>query len=143
MKVKKKLCDHCGASMIVNYYAMNKALIGALHKIAVKPGGGKACEFGFSRVEYSVYTKLKWWGLITPYGDDEGCWMITPNGTEFLAGEIRVPKKVGYFRNRLVESTIDEEIYIDQVKGGSESRRKYVEQMREFVSNKTDQLPLF
>lgn len=112
--------------MMVNWYAMNKALVRALQKLALNPGKSIR-DIGMTRVEYSVYTKLKWWDLIQVEQLD-GFWDVTPLGWQFLAGRIRVPKKIAYFRNQLVEQS-EEKILISEIVPSEESKQKYREMM--------------
>lgn len=129
--MKKELCPHCGASMMINRYSMNKALVRALFKLSKRPGV-VAGKIGFTRVEYSVYTKLKFWELIEPTGVEDGMWGVTDLGRRFLRGDVAVPKHIGYFRNRLVERSEDERVTIRGVFPTEESKQKYRELMTSF-----------
>lgn len=112
--------------MMINRYTVNKALVQALYKLSKNPGKS-AGELRLSRVEYSVYTKLKWWDLIVPTGED-GVWRVTDKGRRFLSGKEAVPRQIGYFRNKLCETSV-ETLTIFQVFPTEESRQKYRELM--------------
>lgn len=128
MRSKKKLpCPHCGASMAMNYYSLNKTLLRALIKL-VRDGG-----MSMTHIEKSVYTKLKYWRFIrqitTTDGDKK--WLVTDLGKQFLAGKTSAPKELTYFRDNVVEMT--GEIFVWQIVSEPESRQKYVDMMRPFL----------
>lgn len=119
--------------MMINRYSMNKALVGALFKLHRRPHV-KAGDIGFTKVEYSVYTKLKFWDLIKSEFED-GLWSVTPHGRAFLFGKVKVPKTIGYFRNRLEEQS-DDMVSIFEVFPTEESRQKYRDMASAFEGQK-------
>lgn len=121
----KELCPNCGASMMINKYSMNKTLLRSLIKITRNPGK-TAKEINFTKSEYSVYTKLKWWGFIEQLED--GLWRVTQAGKDFLSGKTLASKEVGYFRNKLVYAS-EEKISVWQIVPTDESKQKYREMM--------------
>lgn len=123
--MKKELCAHCGASMMINSYSMNRTLVRALSRLVLKPG--RARDSGMSKSEYSVYTKLKFWGFIRRLED--GLWDVTDAGRDFLRGKIPAHKEIFYFRDRLVETK--GEVYVGEVLPTEESKQKYREMMVE------------
>lgn len=124
----KETCHHCGASMMMNSYSMNKTLARALAKIAINPGK-LIRECGLSRGEYANCTKLKFWGFIEKNFD--GNWSVTDLGKSFLRGEVSAFKNIKYFRNRIVES--EGQIFIQEILKNPESKQKYREMMEPFV----------
>jgi hypothetical protein len=121
----KELCHNCGASMMVNKYTMNLTLLRALYKMAKNPGK-KARDIGLTKVEYSVYTKLKFWDLITRR--DDGLWVLLVGGQEFLKNSTAVPKEISYFRNKIVGRSL-EMVYARDILPTEESKQKYREMM--------------
>lgn len=124
---KKKLCVHCGASMMVNSYSLNKTLLRALIKMARRPGK-PARDLNFTKSEYSVYTKLKFWGFI--YQLDDGLWALDPSALKFLNGHLRVPKEFTYFRDKVLAARGSTNVW--EIIPTDESRQKYREMMKEF-----------
>lgn len=110
--------------MMINYYSLNLTLLRALAKIARRPGI-PARECGMTKGEYANYTKLKYWQFIRKLED--GIWIVTSDGKEFLKGNLRVAKKLGYFRDKVVERegiTTSRDILPNE-----ESKQKYREMM--------------
>lgn len=127
----KKVCEHCGASMMINFYTVNKTMVNALKKLHANPGV-KVKNIGFTNSEYAIYSKLRHWGLIFELaGEEEGYWAVTKLGGDFLRGNARIPYKIGYFRNKLVEESPDT-VSIVEVYSTPESKRKYREMMKEY-----------
>lgn len=128
MSKKKELCPHCGASMMINKYTLNVTLLNALSKLARNPGK-MARECGFDQSEYSVYTKLKYWGFITQL--DDGIWLVTNKGREFLTGTLSAPREVQYFRDEIVGFSSDTTTAF-QILPTEESKQKYREYMEPY-----------
>lgn len=120
----KELCPHCGASMMANTYTMNRTLLRALAKMLAKPGPAR--DTGMTKSEYSVYTKLKFWGFIARIEDGE--WFVTGAGRDFLAGLMPAAKEITYFRNKLVGTTGS--AFVWDILPTEESKQKYRELMR-------------
>lgn len=114
-----------------NKYTMNKTLLRALAKLAKNPRK-KASQIGLTKSEYSVYTKLKFWGFIERM--DDGFWIVTTSGHDFLNGKSRVVKEITYFRNRIVESSGF--VTVDTILDSVESKQKY----REYMESMNGQL---
>lgn len=128
MSKKKELCPHCGASMMINKYTLNLTLLRALIKLARNPGKSTR-ECGFNTSEYSVYTKLKFWEFIVQLED--GIWIVTKRGQEFLTGMLSVPKEVRYFRDEIVDFSSETTTAI-QILPTEESKQKYREYMEPY-----------
>lgn len=124
MKKKKELCPHCGASMMVNKYTFNMTLLRALAKMARNPGK-KFVEMGMSKSEYANAAKLKFWGFISK--QEDGLWLVTNDGYSFLRGEIKAPKEISYFRNRIVDTKGMTDV--NGILPTEESKQKYREWM--------------
>lgn len=126
----KVLCEHCGASMMENKYTLNMALVRALAKLKANPNK-LIREIGLTKVEYSVHSKLKYWGFTTKLED--GNWIIMDTGIKFLSGKLKVPREITYFRNRLMR-TSGEFVSVWDVLPTEESKQKYREMMSPHIS---------
>lgn len=109
---------------MANRYTMNKTLLRSLWKLATHPNQ-PVKNIGMTKSEYSVYTKLKHWELIQRLED--GLWVLTPKGKQFLKNEIAVPKFITYFRDKLVET--DGSTFALDIFDEEESKQKYRELM--------------
>lgn len=112
-------CPTCGARMSTNDYVFNITLVRALSKLAKYPG--QKARGIMDKSEYSVYTKLKFWEMITR--EEDGLWYISGKGLAFLMGDIPAAKKITYFRDKIVQT--EGMIYVDQIFKTEESKQKY------------------
>lgn len=127
--MEKELCVHCGASMMMNKYTLNKTLLRSLVKIAMNPGK-PARECSMNKSEFANYTKLKYWGLIQKLED--GLWTITPTGTLFLRGDLDLYEQVVYFRDKAVRYD-GKFVNAFSIVGSEESKQKYREMMESYL----------
>lgn len=107
----KELCPHCGASMKEYVHSLTPGLVKSLVKFgeAIKCKGINdihlQTEVDLTKNEYNNFQKLRYWGLVH-HADKEniksGRWLLTSNGSRFLKGEIKMPKKVKTFRNQKI-----------------------------------------
>ncbi len=79
-----------------------------------------------TKSEYAVFTKMKHWGLITKLED--GLWVITDHGLNFLKNVIRIPKEIEYFRDKVIRES-DKKIAAVEILRTVESKQKYREMM--------------
>jgi hypothetical protein len=127
----RRHCAMCNSPLDTNSYHLADHLVSALHKIKLRPRV-KARDMGYTKVEYTCYTKLKYWGLIERLTEDEhgeSGWQITAKGRQFLLNEIKVPKTVEYFRDRVVAFS-GPEVGIYDIFPDHECRQKYREMMQ-------------
>jgi hypothetical protein len=129
MKKTKTYCQHCGASMMMNYATMAIYIVRTLAKLVSNPGKSVR-EIGLSKVEYANVSKLKHFGLVYK-SEEDGFWIPTEDGKRFLRGEVAVPRKIGYFRNQRRYS--EGHIYVHEVLPSPESKQKYRDMMTPFL----------
>lgn len=116
-------CEHCGATTKEFIHSLSSGLVSVLVKaITFVQKNNKNLfhykELNLNYSEASNLQKLRLHGLIA-HGDQEnpksGYWLITTRGGQFLRGEIRIPKKVKTFRNKVVGHSA-ETTHIDDYK---------------------------
>lgn len=119
MNEKDKKCPCCGASMVPNRQGLTKGLVNILIKFrramleSENPEKNRIhvrTEVGFTKNEYNNFQKLRYFGLVAKCrkesGErDSGYWLLTRNGNRFVKGEIKMPKYVLTFRNKIIEKS--------------------------------------
>lgn len=105
----KSHCANCTANMKAFWHKIGPGNVGSLIK---------AIEFVYSSnknsfhplrdlclepIEYTNFQKLRFHGLIAQVKGEEGHWLITTRGGQFLRGEISIPSEVKTFRNKVEE----------------------------------------
>lgn len=126
--MNKKLCPHCGASMMKNSYTMNKTLIRALVKLVRDPGK-PIKDLGMSKGEYANVSKLKYWGFA--FKSEDGIWWATSLGKMFLSGKYKAAKTVEYFRDEVVSQEGECDVW--NIMPTEESKQKYRELMTPYL----------
>lgn len=124
----KELCQHCGASMMKNFYTFNKTLLRALAKVARNPGQ-PIRDVGLTKSEYANVSKLKFWGFLVKA--DDGLWTVTELGLAFLRGQVAADKEIAYFRNEVVER--QGKVFVWDIISTEESKQKYREFMQPYL----------
>lgn len=109
MGKEKRLCEHCGASMMENRHTLNKPLASALSRLSHLGKPAHIPSLGFTHNQLSNFQKLKYWGLVQMIkGPDgtfkQGWWEATELGRAFAFGECRVFRSVYTFRGELVRA---------------------------------------
>jgi len=131
--MRKSVCEHCGASMMMNCATMSKHAARCLwkafiHSEQIGRREFKTADLKLNRTEYPNFTKLKYWGFIERRGN---YWRVTERALQFLRGDITVPAKIWYFRDE--PQSTDGEVHITTIVDEHESREKYVELMRPYI----------
>lgn len=124
------ICENCGAKMVKYKQALNKGLISALIKIeraSISPVNVR--DIGISHVQKCNFQKLKYFGLVEPFYDDDenkkdGVWQITPLGIAFLKNEVKVHKFAWTYRDEWV-SWDGDLIGVNDIFGGYKYREEW------------------
>lgn len=144
MKVKK-ICDHCGASMMERKVTFSKLFLATLKRIYSQ--GKKAqegvhiSELHFTLSQTTVFQRLKYWGFILKCyegdGDrDFGTWRITDRAIQFMRGELSIPKSLWIFRDEVARIDPDKTILITDVEPDYLTTKDYVRQQRPHVRDR-------
>ena len=102
---KKRKCPHCGANMVLYPHTLGRGVVNALVRFAaLGKGPQRPVEKGYlvngmSYNQGSNFQKLGYFGLVAKVPPERsGVWEVTRWGWEFIAGELRVPRKVWTYR---------------------------------------------
>ncbi|OKI45091.1 hypothetical protein [Micromonospora sp. CB01531] len=98
-------CESCGQTATVRRYTLSRSMVSGLIKLR-RWGSGSRQELGLTGVEYSVFQKLTYWGLIEKR--EAGHWRITGRGEDFLDGDVLVPRAVYAAAGQVVAVDEDE-----------------------------------
>lgn len=112
---KAEYCEHCGAKLKKNRFAITKAIAQTLIKLRraeVALGkreiwldhDDKGAEYEMTKNQRSNMSRLRILGLARYTEAHSGRWFITRRGYQFLRGE-EVPYEVWTFRNEIVKRT--------------------------------------
>lgn len=137
--MKKELCHHCGASMMMNCAALSMHALRCLAKAAQHSEPFQTKDLRLTKTEYPNVTKLKYWGFIRRVGKKH--WQITDDGLDFLRGKTMQPSKIWYFRDKIVRT--DGFINVWDIVEEQESREKYIELMRPVLGEFQTKLSFF
>jgi len=102
-------CHHCSAKMVKYTHILNKQMISSLVLLAKAGGRANLRDLGLGRVKFQNFQKMRYFGLVR-YGYHEdgtragGVWEVTDRGYRFLAGEIKIRKRVKSYRGKFSES---------------------------------------
>lgn len=102
-------CEHCGAKLLARWERISPLLIKDLVKLYVcvhKKNSNKvhvSSELELSATEYNNFQKLRFHGLIAHVPNAPGYWLLTKRGGQFLSGQIKIPRSVKIFRNKIQE----------------------------------------
>lgn len=112
-------CPHCGANMYVHGHNLSKGLVHTLIKFKNRVIEKKENrvhikdELHLNNTQFGNYQKLRFHGLIAKCIDpvtkqhEQGYWLLTKRGNEFVKNMISIPKKVYTFRNKIVDKDKD------------------------------------
>ena len=126
----KKICEHCGATMVEYKHGLSKGLIRSLAIVAVAFKDTEPHEIKDMGLDYTNrcnFQKLRYWGLVEKVGDKDskgGLWRITENGMAFVSGELSVPKFVWTYRGD-IDRYEGKDIWITDVSEGWKYRPEY------------------
>lgn len=101
----KKLCPHCGASMMEYKHSINVGLIAGLVRLHRHGKPVNLKHLNLTRNQWDNFQKLRYWDLVTPTADPDGSkkggtWRLTMKGASFVMGKIAVPRSVWTYRGR-------------------------------------------
>ena len=122
-KTNDCICPTCGASTKAFIHSLTPGLVSILVK-AIKyvhehhKNNFHFKELNLSYTEASNLQKLRFHALLAHADKDNiksGHWIITARGGQFLRGEIRVPRGVKTFRNKVIGYSEDT-IHISDLK---------------------------
>lgn len=116
-KSTKRTCPNCGGSVSGRWERLTPGLVGILVKFkqaviykqanAVSPNQMAA----LSHSEKANFQKLRFHGLVAKVRIEgehlEGLWLLTRRGSQFLLGNLAVPRKVFVFRNEVRDHDAD------------------------------------
>lgn len=134
MKREKVVCPTCGHASAVYRIRFTRGFADNLIRVFNANRVVRSVEIAGSRVAYTVFPKLSYWGLIEKWQASDkalakgGYWKITEKGKRFVAGLIRVPEYVLRRNNRTVGFEGDE-IRLGDVDPEYQVREDFVEQL--------------
>ena len=97
----KKVCEHCGASMVEYKHGLSEGLVTGLIRIAKIEKPINIKELRLTRNQWDNFQKLRYWDLVVQANGGKlkgGVWAITMKGLDFVKGKISVPKSVWTYR---------------------------------------------
>lgn len=102
---KKRLCPHCGASMMEYKHGLSTGLVAGLVKLYRHRKPVNIKVLGLTRNQWDNFQKLRYWELVrkyTPPGERPkgkgGVWTITQYGIDFVEMRTSAPKFVWTYR---------------------------------------------
>lgn len=131
---KIEYCQHCGAKMVAYKHTINKGMAGSLLRAysVVRPGTQiKVSSLGLTHNQQANWQKLRYWGLIDfCYNEngtrDDGWWVVTEKGMEFVEGKISIPKNVKTYRKDVTWQS-EEQLWFKDVDEGYARRIEWAE----------------
>lgn len=122
-------CPYCGASLKEYWHKLTPLLVNGLVKMKQKIINKNENrihlqnDLNLSKTEYNNFQKLRFHGLIAHYKDkngkkENGYWLITKRGNEFLKGSLAIPSRVKTFRNHVIDHD-DHLVHIADVIGST------------------------
>lgn len=117
-------CPHCGARMKKYWHSATPGLVFALIKVkkaVIAKGENKIhprFDAHFTANEWSNLTKLRFHALIAK-SESRGYWLLTHRGSQFLLGNLAIPKRVLTWRNKVVDYD-PEKVFVKDVVSDSE-----------------------
>lgn len=130
----KKICIHCGASMMEHRHSISIAMIVGLEMISKFELNVNIKELGLTRNQWDNFQKLRYWGLVRKFYDSDGNrlgghWTCTAKGRDFLAGKIKIPRVVWTYRGEFVRAE-EEAAYVFEIDQGYKIREEYADESR-------------
>ncbi len=100
-----KICKECGAKLMEHPHSLSAGLVSGLKKLAAVKNPINLKKLDLTRSEWYNFQKLKYWKLIVKAKREDGSnitgeWQVTDIGKKFVAGRIKVPRKVYTFRGK-------------------------------------------
>ena len=114
--MKKTYCPTCSQPTVAHRHSIARMLANILLSVRhFQTEFHLQKDTALTKNQYNNFQKLKYWGLVANNDVGAGYWYITLTGKKFIAGEIRIPKWVKTFNNRVVEES-EETINIADIK---------------------------
>jgi len=120
--------------MVKYRHRLNKPMVMALSKMygLHRQNPCLISEIGLSHSQICNFQKLRYWGIIAKFKDNEGdrkggTWFITNLGANFLLGRIKLSLRVWSWRGEKTEEE-SEQVSIFQVDAGYQYRPEWIEE---------------
>jgi hypothetical protein len=99
----KKVCEHCGASMMEYKHSLSVGLLEGLLRLYRQRKPVNLAVLNLNHSQWDNFQKLKYWGLVEKFrgagtNAKGGIWTITTNGIDFVTGRVKVQKSVWTYR---------------------------------------------
>ena len=134
MKIEKKLCPHCNATMVEYSHTLSKGLMRAIWKIYVSGGGPinlKDVKPPLTRNEWDNFQKLRYWDIVEQVSVNgktkKGIWGITNKGKAFVTGHLAIPSKVWTYRGQFLKYE-GSPVLIEDVTDGYKFKENYADE---------------
>lgn len=106
-KEPKKVCSHCGASMVEYRHTFNEPLAEGLYRLYKADGPANLKVLELDRNQWDNFQKLRYWDLVDKFIDDEGnrvggTWYVTQQGKDFVEGRTTIQRNVFTYRGNRV-----------------------------------------
>lgn len=131
---QKKVCEHCGASMMEYKHGLSGGLVAGLVRLFRHRKPINLKHLKLTRNQWDNFQKLRYWDLVRKYTPPDeapkgkgGVWTITQRGIDFVRGTLQVPKFVWTYRGEMRRFE-GEEIYIWHVDPQYKTRPEYAEE---------------
>lgn len=136
-KSEQTICPHCGAKNVEYRFSINKGLVSAMRKVfdpKIIQLGVKISKEGLTYSEFTNFPKLRYWGLIRPFMNEEskkkrGWWQLTEMGRKFMLGQSQVLAIAVTVRGKVVRHE-GPEVYIGDIFEGWKFRSDYAQQVK-------------
>jgi hypothetical protein len=103
------VCGACGAKVVEYTFGLNKGLVAFLQKLWLAGRPASLDELNLTKGQYTNHALIRHWGLAEQQAPESelearkgGKWRLTPEGREFLAGDLKVPKQIVTLRGKVV-----------------------------------------
>lgn len=97
------ICSNCGARMVDYTFVLNHHLVKALKRLYDAGGDAHLKDLELEFNQRTNFTRLKFWGLVSPNELNSGNWILTKHGREFIETNLSIPKRVITYRNTFKE----------------------------------------
>ena len=95
-------CPHCDAKMVEYRHSFNQGLAQGLYELFAVGGGPISLRnLKLTRVQWTNFQKLRYWGLVIRTKED-GEWRLTAKGFDFITQGTTIPKWVFTYRGETV-----------------------------------------
>lgn len=101
LTAKNLYCPLCNEKMQAYWHTLNKGLVDALKKLYEAGGTAHLRDLDLTISQNNNFQKLHYFELAKSKGTGE--YTIEDKGIDFLFGQIKIPKKVQTFRNKVIK----------------------------------------